>query len=80
MKTRFQVKVRIVADSQEDCDAARAYLEALLGDRFSMRRGREGSNPKYAQDPKVLAYGELRLTAQAVHAKTRRRTRVPRKP
>lgn len=55
---RITVQVRITADTQEESDLARAFLEdALPG--LGLQKGRAGGNPKYAENPKVLAYGQL---------------------
>jgi hypothetical protein len=53
-------KIRISAPDQVTSDAIRVVLEALLPG-VRLQRGRIGSNPKYADRPEVLAYGELEL-------------------
>lgn len=56
----YRFKVRITADNQEESDRVRAWLERRLPE-LKLSRGRVGGNPKYADDPKVLAYGELEV-------------------
>lgn len=56
------VKIRITADSEADADAARALIEdALAGAQCRMQTPRQGSNPKYADDPKWMSYGDFVL-------------------
>jgi hypothetical protein len=57
------VTIRITAASQEESDAARAFLHRVLGDRLTLAPGRPGRNPRYAGQPQVLAYGELEIPA-----------------
>lgn len=56
----FYIKIRTTSDSQHASDAARAYLERLLPG-LKLAKGRKGNNPRYDDDPKVLAYGELEI-------------------
>ncbi|MFV9507898.1 MAG: hypothetical protein AB4911_25400 [Oscillochloridaceae bacterium umkhey_bin13] len=55
------VKIRITADSAEDAELIRAHLERTLAPGLKLAKARQGSNPKYADDPKWLAYGTLTL-------------------
>lgn len=57
-RTEVLCKIRITADSQDASDAARTFLEGCIS-TLKLQKGRVGRNPKYAADPKVLAYGEF---------------------
>lgn len=54
------VKIRIQADSEEECEALRAHLlEEHPG--LTLGAPRVGRNPKYAADPKWMSYGDLQF-------------------
>ncbi|HEU4323314.1 MAG TPA: hypothetical protein VFS21_09185 [Roseiflexaceae bacterium] len=53
------VKLRICAETEADCEAARRLLENATGCR--MGKPRAGSNPKYADSQKWLSYGEWEI-------------------
>lgn len=56
------VKIRITADSEADAEAARTLIEeALAAAQCRMQTPRQGSNPKYADDPKWMSYGDFVL-------------------
>lgn len=56
------VKIRIVADCEEDADQARALVEQLLARlECRMQAPREGQNPKYADEQKWMSYGDFVL-------------------
>jgi len=58
------LKLRLTADSEEDAQRACELVEDLLAHlNCRMQRPRQGSNPKYADDPKWLAYGDFELPA-----------------
>jgi hypothetical protein len=64
------IKLRITADSEDDALRACALVEELLAElNCRMQRPRQGGNPRYADDPKFLAYGDFELPLV-----TRRRT------
>lgn len=65
------VKLRITADSEEDAEAARELIEGLLSDaQCRMQTPRQGSNPKYADDPKWMSYGDFVLPERRQRATT----------
>lgn len=54
------LKIRLLSEDPDEVEAAIELFEALFPDmRFSSPR--IGGNPKYANDPKYLAYGEPRI-------------------
>jgi hypothetical protein len=55
------VKIRITSDNAEDAENIRIHLERKLPG-LKLGKARQGNNPKYAADPKFLAYGTLTLT------------------
>jgi hypothetical protein len=65
------VKIRITSDNADDAERIRVHLERKLGPGLKLGKSRQGNNPKYAADPKWLAYGTLELA---------RKPRKPRKP
>jgi hypothetical protein len=69
------VKVRIVADDEHNADIARAYLLKHLPG-LSLGRANIGRNPKYAGNPKWLAYGDLALGPRGGATVRRRRTKA----
>jgi hypothetical protein len=57
------IKIRITADSEAEAITAVALVEQQLAKlNCRMLRPRVGSNPKYADDPKWLAYGDFEIT------------------
>jgi len=54
------IKIRITADTEQDAELLIAALTALLPG-YSSRKARAGNNPKYADNQKFLAYGELTI-------------------
>jgi hypothetical protein len=55
------VKIRLTADSEEECTAAIAALDAALSGRYDSEIPRAGTNPKYSDHQKWFAYGTLTL-------------------
>jgi hypothetical protein len=69
------IKIRLTAESQDDAELACAVVEELLATlQCRMQAPRPGGNPRYADDPKVLAYGDFELPPVK-----RRRSAVKRK-
>jgi len=68
----FTVKIRLMADSEEECEAVRAHLLALHPG-LALGAPREGSNPKYAANQKWSSYGDIVLT-QGGELRRRRKT------
>jgi hypothetical protein len=59
-KEKAMVKIRLVSESLEEIEAAKAFLEKLLPNmRFTTPK--HGNNPKYADNPQYLSYGEPRM-------------------
>lgn len=57
---RTIIKLRITADNEEAATRAVTLIEAALSKYgCKIARPRQGSNPKYANDPKYLAYGDM---------------------
>ena len=54
----YRFKVRITAQTQEDSDRVREWLQKKVPG-LELARGAVGRNPKYKDNPQVLAYGEL---------------------
>lgn len=54
-------KIRITSDTEEQGELLRQAFKAVFGDALTLSKARKGNNPKYAADPKFLAYGELEL-------------------
>lgn len=52
-------KIRITSDSEEEAELLREAFRAVFGRKLTLSKARKGNNPKYASDPKFLAYGEL---------------------
>lgn len=71
----FRVKIRITSDSAEDAEHARDYLLKRLPG-LSLATARKGNNPKYADNPQVLAYGDLDVPIGREKAPTRRRRKT----
>lgn len=79
------IKIRLTADTRDECEAARDYLHATLGDSCRLETPREGRNPRYAGEQKWFCYGQItREPVAAVPEPTtpltpvRRRRRSPR--
>ena len=51
-------RIRVVCATQEESDQLREWLEDRVPG-LKLRRGQKGRNPKSADNPQVLAYGEL---------------------
>jgi len=59
------VKIRLTADDEETAERAAALVEeALAAQQCRMQRPRQGSNPKYADDPKWMSYGDFELVTK----------------
>jgi len=62
---KWLVKIRITAHSEADAEQARALIEELLSSvQCRMQTPHQGSNPKYADDPKWMSYGDFVLPAK----------------
>ena len=74
---RTIIKLRITADDESAATTAIAILEAALA-RYGCKlaRPRMGSNPKYADQPKYLAYGDMVIAGEP--PKRRRPRSAPR--
>ncbi len=58
------IKIRITADNEADAEQARALIEqALAGAQCRLQSPRQGNNPKYADAPKWMSYGDFVLPA-----------------
>lgn len=55
-------KIRITSNNEEEGMLLRQALRYAFGDALTLAKPRKGNNPKYADDPKFLAYGELDLS------------------
>lgn len=59
------IKIRLTAGCEDDAQRACELVEELLTAlNCRMQRPRTGNNPKYADDPKWLAYGDFELPAK----------------
>lgn len=61
-------KVRITSPGPEEAELLRAALKLAFGDALTLSKARKGGNPKYADRPDVLAYGELELSRAELEA------------
>lgn len=61
-------KIRITSPDPNSAELLRTALRAVFGPALTLAKARKGSNPKYADRPDVLAYGELELSAAELHA------------
>lgn len=66
------IKIRLTGDSEQEVLDAIEICEQLLPNCV-ITSPRQGRNPKYADDPKWLAYGEM----QRAQPRQRRSTRRP---
>lgn len=77
------VKVRLQADSEEECEALRRHLlDTHPG--LTLGAPRAGTNPRYADDQKWASYGDLRFEVRrggdVVEVERRRKASRPTKP
>ena len=56
------VKLRIQADTLEDCQDAIEYLVSVTAGAAKMGKPRQGTNPKYEGQQRYASYGELDLS------------------
>lgn len=74
----IRVKIRITSTSMKDSERAKEYLLTQLPG-LSLATARKGGNPKYADSPNVLAYGDLDVP-EKVRGETGRLKQEPVKP
>lgn len=61
-------KLRIISTDAEEAEALRTTLRAIFGPSISLTKARKGGNPKYADSPNLLSYGELELSGAQLDA------------
>jgi hypothetical protein len=70
-------KIRITSPNAEAAEELRQCLQVIFGDAIKVPKARQGSNPKYAGNPDVLAYATLTLSADDITALIDHRSRRP---
>lgn len=61
-------KLRIISESADEAELLRQALRAAFGDHLTLGTAHPGRNPKYADRPQFLAYGELEFTRAELEA------------
>lgn len=69
-------KLRFIASDAAEAEALRSALVAVFGDTIALRNPQPGRNPKYADSPNILCYGDLTID-QAQLAQLAQRPAAP---